>query len=650
MFIWHTEKSNIESLEEILGIKVINKNTEIFNSVVSQYKDKLNSINSSLSRTEPQDFSITNTIVEPTTSETVPHKWIEYRGQPAQYVNYLKTNVYNKKNQKPDSTDIYVFQAFTSPILTEMKGIQNYDEYANAAWSYFFKIQRPEYIKIGKIFLANENNIVVYPYHSHNFELDPTTRDWWKAAFGGKESANFHDISIANAGIGTAGITKLYNDIEAETGNTDLNRTIFYSFEKYGRKYVCGADLRLSTLPQNSVVKSSSYILLGVLTIGFMVLLFLNLKRIKSPTTPYRVYKMQRFGERVKVKANPSQQELEFKQTIKIRNSIENREQKVTDWSLTIPVFNNGKAFFSYGKQGTKSRESTEVCEMTISKRYNLAISNSRQNLKAAELWSIYRLDDSRYARGVVEVLWLNETSQNELSTSIIFWDKNFSVSEDDIISSLKRHLLTSESGSFLNDQELISEPDYEVIVALQNSLNFFKDFALKFESYKNRLLLFRNTIPILEEIYKNPDCEIEATCGIEFLENLRKEKKIIDILGLNVKVRYIIEGENSKFKTFFEKVDVDTVKEFMLNNPVKHQVVEFKPGQEIIYRHRDFCILTFRNKSKCVLYTDMNDPNAQKGWISWRKVDIEFYSEILEYIKSGIIDKKTILTYTVQQ
>lgn len=225
------------------------------------------------------------------------------------------------------------------------------------------------------------------------------------------------------------------------------------------------------------------------------------------------------------------------------------------DWTVSVIDSKFGKGIFSFKKEKFSSSENEETTQMKISKTYDLSLSNPLQNLKAAELWSIYRLDDYRYARAVLEVLWLNETTQNDISLNIIFGDENFSAPRDLIFNSLKKHLLTSESPTILSDVSPVIEPNSELIHSLTN-LPFVKDLSTLFDSFKNRLLLFENNIPILEQIYKDPQIQIEATCSIYFLENFIKNDKLLDILQLKIKSRYIIEGPGEEtFKSVVDKL-----------------------------------------------------------------------------------------------
>jgi hypothetical protein len=330
----------------------------------------------------------------------------------------------------------------------------------------------------------------------------------------------------------------------------------------------------------------------------------------------------------------------EFTSTLSVRNVQENKVVNQSSWQFNFdakPV----KVTRGVDSQSVHLSANSDLMEVTLKKTFDLSLKTG--NLKAVELWKVCRPSNDSFVLGVIEVLWQNNRNANDITLNQVYWDSNTSASLTDILKELKRHLQTSEGGSFIIDQGSVTESEPDIVNVLKNNLHYVKDFAAKFESFSSRVLLFDNNIPILEEIYSNTNCQFFATCGIEFLDNLKRQGKIKEILGLKVDVRYIIDGETRKFTDFYNSLD-DELKQFVESLP-NISIIDYKPSRETIYLNRDFCIMLF-GRDKCVLCTDMSDERAQKGWISWREVDIDYYDAIREFIESGDVQKRSVNSY----
>jgi hypothetical protein len=277
----------------------------------------------------------------------------------------------------------------------------------------------------------------------------------------------------------------------------------------------------------------------------------------------------------------------------------------------------------------------TELIEIKVEKTIDLSLKSG--NLKTFELWKLSHPNNEKYVLGLIEVLWQNNRSENEITFEKYFLDSNTSASFDFITKELKKHLHTTENDTFLFDQSSQSDTKPDIVGILKDKLAYVKDFANKSESFNNRVLLFDDNAQILKQLYSGAR-KIFATCSIEVLDYLKNENRLEDVLGLHLEVRYIIDGENRKFKDYYKELD-ENQKQFFSKPDIKDKlkIIEYRPSQEVIYQNRDFCIVSFGH-DKCVLYTDMN--NAKRGWISWREVDIGYYEAIEEFIKSGGVGK----------
>ena len=604
--------------------------------------------------------------------------WIPYEGLKPPPINYgalfqvknkrdnTSNNPENKKkpDQNTSSTDeatasvlaeveykdkLIANQVFEDIVETCRDKCSTYDEYNNVMWRYFFADVDRKNLAIGKIYIASDKNLFAFPYGNIDpFEFEG--RPWWIGA----EENNTHgkndifdDLKQYNANatiLKGAGVSTVYTDIEETHQITDLSRTIWFKFNKYDRDYIFCVDIRLQPMPINFLNNIRfSLIPLPILLLLLPVLFhYSTSKRSLAVGDSFsRIYKMQRLNKQ-KVDFNAGMPKVfEFSSTFSIVNSEENRVTKSAAWQLSLPI--TGANVGAGGEaQSTVSDRSSKLIEMTVRRPFDLSLKTT--NLKSVELWRVCRPDDTDVTLGVIEVLWQNNRSANEITFSQVYWDANTSASYTDILKQLRKHLHTNEQNSFLSDQSSLPEKEADIISALKKNLDYVNDFATKFEAYSNRVLLFDNSVPLLKAIYSNEACTIFATCSIEFLYNLKRQGEIQEILKPKPNVvRYIIDGETRKFTDFFISLD-DESKKF-ITSLQGLRIIEYKPSQETIYLNRDFCLISF-GSDRCVLYTDMSDAQAQKGWISWRTVDIDYYDAIKEYIESGDVQKRTISDY----
>lgn len=659
--IYRLQQVHESKIARFVGSEAFDPNDSMFKPLIENISKTRAPILTDLPPKEVGDYK-EEFLVNSTEQKQTNDNWILYQNFSPSKVNYQYANFALSEKPKPpvDSKNTtekdisnkqledknkkeerFVFEKFLSDIVNNCKinNVKNYDEFSKIAHKQLFLTEEGENVKVGKIFVATKNNFVIFPYHSRGFSgVNVVERPWWKAAYGDNdERVNRSDYTGEPVGL-----TKIYPDIIAEKGITDLTRTIFFKFNAYGEDFLLGVDLRFSDLSFN-FFDEVKYELIPLALLGLFLPLLIykskNEREIAIDNTVDRIYKIQRI-DRQKVGYNAGQKnEYTFSTVQSIKNTEENisRIERSTQLYLDTKVIG---AKLGGLHQDTKQTIDTDLIEMKIEKKYDLNLKTG--NLKTVELWNVCRPDNDKYSLGIIEVLWQNNRNENEITLTQLFWDSNTSASYLDISKALKKHLHTNESDSFIFDQssELDREPD--IITILKDKVDYIKAISDRFDSFNNRRLLFDNNVPILKELYAT-NCEIFATCSMEFLDNLRRQGKLREILGFKVTVRYIIDGDTRKFRNFYEDLD-EELQSFIRSLP-NLRIIEFRPSQETIYLNRDFCIVSFGN-DKCVIYTDMSDTQAQKGWLSWREVDIDYYEAIKSFIESGDVEKKVVNTY----
>jgi hypothetical protein len=232
---------------------------------------------------KPQSYKV-EYLKDATTTQSTNGDWISYEGASPSKVNYGAANFSKsypscptcppqrlmlpndddnngrdagaeaKPPQRDDSEERYVSDVILSDIIRKCseKNVNDYESYSNVVWETFFHEKKSKYLNVGKIFIGSENSLAVFPYRAREYTLDVKSRDWWKAAYGvegGKQvPSDFYDLISKS---GNTGLSIIYPDIVSEEGTTDLNRTIWFKFNKYGKKFVLGIDLRLADFSFN---------------------------------------------------------------------------------------------------------------------------------------------------------------------------------------------------------------------------------------------------------------------------------------------------------------------------------------------------------------------------------------------------------------
>jgi hypothetical protein len=597
--------------------------------------------------------------------------WIPYGGEFLDPVNYAKLRrVVNSRQNEPstgaanppstvpsagaanppsanNATDVDKYVA--SKMFERIIGIckdqcRDYAKYNELMWNYLFQDAPRGNVGVGKIYIVSKNKAVLFVYPAVDIPPFPfSERPWWQAAF--EKNNTYRDLngpSLTEKEI-DSGITTVYTGIEEQRKVTDLNRTIWFKFKQNDNDYLMAVDIRMA--PENSNLFGSVWytiipIPLLLLMLPLFSILYLRLCVLTDPVRT-RIYKVQRMKKEMVSFNAGVMSKVEFTSSFSTESVKGNRITISGGWEFNLPA-RVVDARIGWVRSSSRSGRESTLIQVVIQKTFDLTLAVT--NLKSVELWKICRPDNEDHTLGVVEVLWQNNRSLNEITFNQVFWDGNTSASYTDILKQLRGHLYTNESDAFLSDQSLPHDQEPNIVTSLKGNLAFVNDFAIKHEAYNNRVLLFDNNVSALGPIYANQAINVFATCSIEFLYNLKRQGQFHEILRQRPNVnRIIIDGEKLKFKEFYEALDGGD-KEFILSLG-NLRIIGYREFLETIYLNRDFCILSI-GPDKCVFYTDMSDPQAQKGWISWRSVDIEYYHAIKEFIESIKVEKITLHAY----
>jgi hypothetical protein len=422
--------------------------------------------------------------------------------------------------------------------LCKQNRCNNYETYNELMWKTLFTKHENKNLGIGKIYIASPDNLAVYPQGTINpFKFED--RPWWKAANGDESERDVYSFSSSsNDPVKESGVTKVYPDIVSEHNITDLTRTVWFKFNVYNKDYIFAVDVRLNPTSFNLWDKIwYAIILLPLLLLTLPVLIFWVIRhKYVITSSPPLVYKLQRIDrQKASYRAN---QKSEYK--LAITQSVRKTEENIARIKSSNVLSVDSKlleAKLEKVEESIEGTAQTELIEIKVEKTIDLSLRSG--NMKTFELWKLSHPNNEKYVLGLIEVLWQNNRSENEITFDKYFLDSNTSASFELITKELKKHLHTTENDTFLFDQSSQSDTKPDIVGILKDKLAYVKDFANKSESFNNRVLLFDDNAQILKQLYSGAS-KIFATCSIEFLDYLKNENRLEDVLGLHLEVRYM--------------------------------------------------------------------------------------------------------------
>lgn len=539
--------------------------------------------------------------------------------------------------------------------LPQKTSVENIEDYSERWMQYFLgaHFKKLSSIKFLWVYIANSNKqMLLYPASEIKVPLQDavTERPWWKYA-------QKHENKQLN-------ITPPYIDINDDPTKDNVIRTIVYKFSNNNINYVLGVDLFFDStqnlngldflkqyIESASIIKNSKflYFIFIIQTLIIYLLLFwiyelqvkhFLLKNIIPSSSGLGDLKLKLYDIRYAVK-NPGNLVItvqgETRETDEIANSRE------AGWSIS---FNN----INLNQRNSQSniRQNQSIYTYVSSATYNLDMATEQPSYKCVEIWEAF-LEPS--SEGSIEKLgffvatWNTTNSidiKDELNIKSIIWEKKYAHKLEAVKEQLYNQLSINEEKEFIgilnySSNKIVNVPQY------LGEINFIKKL-IDGSLFLNQRKIILPEDEIITEIYKLGT--VRAICTLNFLQILKKNNRIEEFFKVTVEERYYVEHEEQDFKKFYESLK-DKDKSFFKNTPLFLIMVYQGSNHNIVKPEDDFCIVTIDGKPSLVVYTltDNRYPNAG-AWISWRNIDVEYYTKLYQYQKDKVGRIEAINTY----
>ncbi|MCB0614837.1 MAG: hypothetical protein KDC75_16085, partial [Phaeodactylibacter sp.] len=545
-------------------------------------------------------------------------------------------------NNYKDIGPFYCFFEKVENILKLPKDSLSFEEYSDYVLSALFNTENREDwlndLRVFRIYLASgKGHILMFPFQYRDYPgLVSHERPWWWAAWkeNGKGESKKHPSTFDS---GDFGLSFLYTDIESKTEIT-LVRTFWHKFEVDGEKYVIGIDFFLNNEEKDSeagaiakmynhpLVKSAIWSITAGVIFFILAVLFLKdrinnlIARVFPGSIPEGVWQMK-----------ASRQDLHF------ANAEEDSSERVFE----IQGISKNEQFDFTGTAAGWApgviRKKKEGIAYSMSKKYKLSLSDELPN-RGIEIWKVTNSPKHGSGKeqtiGFFEVKWKNaQALEEELKILPVFWEsEEYNNQEQEIImDQLKAHLLRSEDpqvnvsldpidNSYLEEipEPLLKLPFIDKAIASSKNLLARKFEFSKIENYR--------------AVYALGD--VIAICSRAFLLNFlgegASEGMLADFLSIEVKERYFIENQPREFMELYNRFSL--VDQEAIKKDPSFKVILFDRNQmNIISAKRDFAIIKIDQSTQFVINYFPDNDIENRGWISWRTVDINYFNQLFK-------------------
>lgn len=545
--------------------------------------------------------------------------------------------IYHLKNafEIDENDDFEEFEGFSNQILQKLNPQKKYSE-------------RFPHLKVFRFYISNDTTIAIYPRPNKNYgKINPLEREWYKAA-NGKFPSTFKNSELDYK----SGLSFGYPDVE-NNKEVNLVRTFWYSFEKEsGEKYYICADFFNDT-DQTNLAKTSFLnenldllipLFLSLATLVFLALLFELLikerwiKFISSnfgfqPSSRYWSPSFERVNRKfVELKGAKEKimQETSFTQS-QIRKIITYNDWKISSANIEV------------GRNEADLSISNKENKVTTIKVKEVSFDIQEERLTTAfETWSIFydSTDGEKMEVGRFEIWWQNRILlKDDLEIELVFWNKDYLeylVFSEVLKSQLEDHLLKSEGDQFLALVDKNRHPSSEEIPEELKNTPIFKTMRANGRDFSKRKVLIKEFKDFIDFYKEEIEFTIKAVCSDHFLKLIFEKESFETILSKPVESRIFVESYEAEFEELKEQLisSIKNNRKEQFNNLLsKLDILKYSDAKSINKLSKyDFALIEKNGKVIYVLY-NYDDDTTDAGWVSWRNVDINYYSELYKYI-----------------
>ena len=534
-------------------------------------------------------------------------------------------------------------------------------------------------LRVDSVYIFDKNSQVmaIYPKsvdeEYENKEINYEKRPWYRSAVSttdDKKQAGYERVYLQDFGRNQSGLTGLYIDISNDD-KPNVIRTLWYRFEDAkSQDYIFAIDLFLD---KSGVFSGgSSWVSLFWLSTPFewMALVLIALpsslalsllyeklaKRFMPDTDSFSSLSGIKFTLIKGYYATLNDENILFSNT-NVRMRLDSVQT-----SAGVKLSLQGTGIESnIERTAQRNRQEEKVYSYSFDHKYSLKVGPVRPTHKAVQIWQAERetyLGKPQVVGHMVADWKANNTvsSWGELSIKSIFWNKKDEIYLPSFQRQLRDHLLAGETKEF----SLVPDTQYQKRQSIP---------ALLSDIAPNKL----ETVPELKQVIDNSfDLEqgrffvsqletvetlyalghVKAIYSIPFVRRIIAKGKhdFFRTTAMNTdkeEFRFVLEHESHHFKnTVYNHLNQPTQDDWKNESPFQIMVHQRSTAENVILEQEGFSLIYINSELRFVLYSLSDDTYSGIGWVSWRKVDLEFFKTLYEYQRSKGNSVKTVKSY----
>ncbi|NEP87156.1 MAG: hypothetical protein F6K18_10125 [Okeania sp. SIO2C2] len=521
--------------------------------------------------------------------------------------------------------------------------------------------------RIDTVYLFDEKNgvIALYPptkdgVFDSERKLDYRERPWYKSSMSQYETVYLPENSPGN----TSGLTGIFIDI-TDTRTPNAIRTLWYRFkDTKENQYILAFDMFLDKTDNSFLsffLLSTPFEWMMLVLIALPSSLILSLlyeelvKRLRN-TNSFNNLSGIRFTLIKEYYATLNDQSISFNDT----NVMISRSSVQTSVGVTLSLQGAGMEG-KIERTAQQNRQEEKAYSYSFDHQYSLKVGPVRPTHKAVQIWQAEREPHQGKSQIVGHVVadWkTNNTvsSSGELSIKSIFWNKKEEVYFPSFQRQLRDHLLTGETGeltlvpdtqyqkrqsipallSDIDPDKLETVPELKQVIDNSFDLDQGRFFVSQLETVETLYALGHvkaiYSIPFVRKIIKKGQHDFFRTTAMD----TDKEE-----------FRFVLEHEPHHFKNrVYNHLNPDIQDDWKNESPFQIMVHQRSNTENVILEQEGFSLIYINNVLRFVLYSLSDDTYSGIGWVSWRKVDLEFFKTLYDYQRSKGNSLKTVKSY----
>jgi len=532
--------------------------------------------------------------------------------------------------------------------------------------------------RIDTVYLIDEKNGVMafYPgipdgvFNNEKRKLNYRNRPWYKSSTIDDKTGRRKYETVYLYEQGKSGLTGIYIDI-TDTIKPNAIRTLWYRFkDTNGDQYVWAFDMFLDET--DPIFTSNSFLSLFWLAnpVEWLVLLLIALPSSLLLTLLY-----EKLAKRFLPDSDSSINLSGIKFTLikEYYATLNDESISFSDTNVRMRLSSiQTSAGVKLSLQGTgiesniertaqRNLQEEKVYNYSFDHQYTLKVGPVRPTHKAVQVWQAQRDTHSGNPQIVGHMVadWKTDnrmSSLGELSIKSIFWNKKDNIYLSSFQRQLRDHLLAGETGelslipdtqyqkrqsipallSDIDPDRLETVPELKQVIDNSFDLEQGRFFVSELETVKTLYALGH-----VKAIYSIPFVRRIITKGqYEFFNTTAMDSN-------SEEFRFVLEHEANHFKNgVYNHLNQSIQDDLKNKSPFQIMVHQRSSTENVILEQEGFSLIYINDVLRFVLYSLSDDTYSGIGWVSWRKVDLEFFKTLYEYQLSKGHSLKTVKNY----